>query len=229
MAGYTRQDLVEKVQKHVGQTTKKLDFDSWLDLVISDIIEECPHAWWRRKRYTFNTVASDGLIDLSASGAAPDFHEAISLVRIDGTTTKPLAFKYLAEDVQAIMATVAETGEPTLYCMEPGESKKFRLCKTPSTVLPMSLLYWANIEISTAPGGGPIPLIPQQFHLVALLGLLKVTLEYLLKASDSRVLSATKNYERQLFKLKNYEHPHVQAQQQELRVKSARETVRSTG
>jgi len=225
---YTKQQIIDLATELAEGRGIKLNLKAWLDLEISQIIQEKRY-WWRRKVATVDSVVGTSEYDLSKAGLdeADDLEQIISVYRLnaDGSADK-LYFEGDEDNVQAFLADTTQ-GEPSVYFPYPGAPLTLCLKMNPDAVATYQITYWAGFNIHGDVSDDEIPLIPPTYHNVPLLALIRRVYLHLFGQKDSRFVVADRDFERALERLKAFNSPSQEAVT-ELRTSDSDATVRST-
>ena len=208
--GMSVQELTEAMTNLSEGKATKFKALSWVQIELAKIVNRRNY-WWRRKALSFDSVAATGTYDLSSSGtdAADDFSSMCTpLYRwVSESEQIPLAF---AGDSKFILGAKYSTTQdtPSHWCLEPGYTKVLRLSPVPAAVDTYRGLYWAGINIKwTTPSAETIPLLPPEYHYVALAAINRRAFFYLYGQKDPRYIAALQEERDALHDLDSFRAP----------------------
>ena len=163
----TQAEIIEAAHTRTGRRAEEiagLDFSLMLLTVIQEFCGE--HRWyWRKKRFSFSSVAGTATYDLTDTSGAnvQDLDELISLWRIDSTTARGLLDPLTDEECQIAAIDDTTTGDPSHYFWEHGTDTTVRLTVIPNAAKTYRGLYFATPSASDS-GSGAVPLVPARLH-----------------------------------------------------------------
>lgn len=192
----------------------KLNVRSWAQVELARLVNRKKY-WWRNKALAFRSVAGRATYNLSdvgtqATNAAPDFLQmSSSLYRWDSDTSQvELPFQ---GDKFAIlrMANSIATGDPATFTVEPGKTKVLRLTPIEATDNRLYVgMYYAGLLIKwSSASEDEIPLIPPEFHYVAMLSMQRRAFFYLYGQKDPRFVAAVQDEAQGIKDLDEYRAP----------------------
>jgi hypothetical protein len=163
-----QEEIIALAHKNTGQRAANIGIDASA-MLLAAVQEFCgEHRWyWRKKRFSFSTVASTATYDLTDSAIADitDLDELISLWRIDSSSSKASIEPITDEEDQIAALDDTTTGDPTGYFWEDGTDMTLRLVPIPSAVKTVRGRYWA-IPSTIDSSEGTVPLVPGRLHNV---------------------------------------------------------------
>jgi hypothetical protein len=186
----TQAEIKEAAHGRTGRRAEQNGVDADA-LLLASIQEICAATrWpWRKKAFSFSSVASTGTYDLTDSTVADltDFEELICLFRFD-SNTQYSELNPLTDD-KDILAAIAQTAttdaNPSGYFLEPGSAEcELRLNPTPASVKTYRGLYFA-IPSALDSSSGAVPLIPLRWHWVLTKRLEAAFWESLVKSDET--------------------------------------------
>src|SRR5271165_2023495 len=126
---------------------KVLDLYNELLVVIQDFCAARP--WpWRKKLYSFSSVATQPTYRLpaqsTANGSQCDVDEIENVQIVEGADDADLLDEIVSEIDQARRQTADSEDRPDSYFRCLGDYSKLVLSPTPDAVYPMVLVYWAT-------------------------------------------------------------------------------------
>jgi hypothetical protein len=133
----------------------------------------------------------------------------ILLTRVDssGNPVSPVKYRPLQEDVVSILANT-EQGEPNSFIIVPGTSATLRFSKIPNAAYSMKGYSWATYRpASFSNTDEEVPLIPSEYHYVALWNYLRFLFLYVIGQKDERYPEIEKNYVNGLADLDEFRSP----------------------
>lgn len=226
----SRQEIVSAVLEMAEDRLKKMTLDAWLEIELARIINRKKY-WWRKKLFALSSVAATREYNLDATGlnVADDFHQMVELNRWDSDSSHPrMTFVSDAAGI-TLMQYGATTGPPTSYTIKPGTSKTLLLYPITTSAAQYYGMYWASLNAKwNTQGALTIPLIPEDYHYVALLALQKRAFFYLYGQKDPRFAVAVADLAEGIKDLDGYKAPTTEVAL-EMRSGDPDIFVRSTG
>ena len=210
----TREEIVQAVQNITEGRITQLNVEAWLEIELSRIVNR-KHYWWRRKNYTFNSVAGTATYNLAVDGTAPlniadDFYQSSKLYRwVSNTERVKIEWE---GDASNILGMVYDTtqGEPKIHTVEPGTTKVIRLGPVPNAVAQYVGLYYAGVNTKWSNPTDAIPLVPPEHHYVVLFAMVRRAFDYLYGQEDVRYVNAVRDEKEALVELDHYDAPSVE-------------------
>lgn len=194
----SKQEIITAATDFTEGRPVKVNLSVWLDFEIQKIINKKRY-WWRKKSFTFNSVAGTATYNLGKAGTghldkADDLAQLINLYRVESSGGVSKIYPQNNEDeIQKALAET-DTGEPSWYLIEPGTTKTLRLVLTPNAARTYRGLYWAGYNPSPSETGDTIPLIPETHHYVCLEALLRRVFLHLFGHKDARYIAQDAEY-----------------------------------
>ncbi len=209
----TKQELLDMALEMVGDNVEKLTLETWLDVSLQSLINK-KFWWWRKEHWDLTTVAATTEYNLLTTGTSPlglaqHFQKMILLTRVDssGNPVSPVKYRPLQEDVVSILANT-EQGEPNSFIIVPGTSATLRFSKIPNAAYSMKGYSWATYRpASFSNTDEEVPLIPSEYHYVALWNYLRFLFLYVIGQKDERYPEIEKNYVNGLADLDEFRSP----------------------
>jgi len=209
----TVQEALEAIRNITENDVTKLKLQSWFNIELGRIINRKPY-WWRKKAFSFPTVASQALYNLSDKGtnptsAMPDFVQMASpLYEFQGSQMVS-ELPFVADSLGILKMTQDPTQDtPTIFTVELGTTNVIRMSPIPNSVRTyVGVAYRGLLPNWTTPGDKEIPLIPAPFHYVALQSLERRAFFYLYGQKDPRAVIAAQAEQQCLADLDSYKAP----------------------
>lgn len=194
---------IDEIQTLASVRTERIA-DNILDMddEFIDVVQDfCSRArfHWRKKTFTFTTVAGTSEYDLSSSsyGDIDDLEQLINLRYVASATDvrDPMSEISDSDQQDRLLADTSTTDIPTAYFIKPGTFYTVHLSPIPKAAYSIRGSYWAipqNAELTSR----AVPLVPSLFHRVLAKGLERNIWRVKYGDNDGKFLKADADYEK---------------------------------
>ena len=160
--------------------------------------------WWRKKTFTFNTVASTGTYDLTSITTTP----SLSGIAVEEITkvTYVRAYNDLAElypiyDDETYIEIAEDNvtkDVPGRYLMEANNNQVLRIAPLPAAIYKIRVTYWAmpNPATDGLLALASVPIVPPWFHRAIVHGMEYYIWRSIYGGSDDRTRTALMAYQK---------------------------------
>lgn len=197
------QEIIEAIRSITEQSVTKLKLESWLSMELGRIVNRKKY-FWRKAAFSLASEVNKPLYDAPA-----DFLQIASPLYEFQNSIKVAELPFVSAHLQILqMIRDTTTGTPSLFTVEPGGTKEFRLSPIPNSVRNYSAMYYRGATIKwTSPDEDEIPLIPQEFHYVVYQAMERRAFYYMYGQRDPRATIAAQAEQSALADLDDYKSP----------------------
>lgn len=202
----TRAEVISKVNgKTENALVGQVDFNSLFLEVAQEFCAEHRY-WWRKKRFTFPTVAGTDSYDLTdttnvvttPAGAGP-LVEEVTFVGIPNGTSMDELDPIFDDDAIATWGLDVSQDRPGLYTLGSNNltnSQVLRVHKIPNAVYTISVFAWMMPNVATDSNDENIYIIPPMWHRTLQAGLEREVWRLKYGEQDPKFVTANALYEK---------------------------------